>query len=103
MSPTRRVRSQDRFERSRRRQRRRDSPENSGVSHYNYYQGDINVEQPSWIAGTTRAPRGYTRIRQTPGGGDGISPGDEGGSIPGGGGPGRGRPPVRRRSEAPQR
>ena len=90
MSPTRRVRSRDRFERSSRRQRRRDSLENSGVSHYHYYQGDINVEQAPWMAGTTRVPRGHARIRQTPGGGDGSSPGDEGDSIPGGGSPSRG-------------
>ena len=70
---------------------------------YHYYQGDINIEQLPWMAGTTRASRGCTRIRQTPGGGDGSSPGDEGDSIPGGEGPGRGQPPVRRRSEAPQR
>ena len=55
------------------------------------------------MAGTTRAPRGHARIRQTPGGGDGSSPGDEGDSIPGGGCPGGGWPHVRRRSEAPQR
>ena len=62
-SLTRRVRSQDRLERSPRRQRRRDSPENSGVSHYHYYQGDINVGQPPWMAGTHRIPRGHTGIR----------------------------------------
>ena len=90
MSPTRRVRSGDRLERSPRRQRRRDSHENSGVSHYHYYQGDINVEQPPWMAGTTRAPKDHARIRQIPGGGDGSSPGDEGDSLPGGGGPSRG-------------
>ena len=55
------------------------------------------------MAGTTRAPRGCAKIRQTSGGGDGSSPGDEGDCIPGGGGPGRGWPPVRRRSEVPQR
>ena len=102
MSPTRRVRSQDRLERSPRRQRR-DSPENSGVSHYHYYQGDINVGQPPWMAGTLRAPRGYARIRQAPGGGDESSPGDEGDTLPGEGDPGRGQPPVRRSSEAPWR
>ena len=96
MSSTRRVRSRDRFERSPRRQRRIDSPENSGVSHYHYYQGDINVEQPPWMAGTTRIYRGCARIRKTPGGGDGSSPGDEDDSLPGGGNPGRGQPPVRK-------
>ena len=62
MSPTRRVRSRDRYERSPRRSRRRDSPENSGILHYHYYQGDINVEQPPWMAGTTRMPRGLTQL-----------------------------------------
>ena len=90
MSPTRRVRSRDKFERSPRRPRRRDSPENSGVSHYHYYQGDINVEQPPWMPGTTRIPRGHARIRQAPRGGDGSSPGDEGDSLPGRETPGRG-------------
>ena len=60
MSPTRRMRSRDRYERSPRRSRRRDSPDNSGISHYHYYQEDINVEQPPWVAGTTRMPRGFT-------------------------------------------
>ena len=50
MSPTRRIRSRDRYERSPRRSRRRDSPDNSGISHYHYYQRDINVEQPPWMA-----------------------------------------------------
>ena len=63
-SPTRRVRSRERPERSPRQQRRRESPENSGVSHYHYYQGDINVEQPPWMAGTTGVPIGHLRIRQ---------------------------------------
>ena len=72
------------------------------MSHYHYYQGDINVGQPPWMAGTLRAPRGHARIRQALGGGDGSSPGDEGDSLHGDEGPGRGQPPVRRRSEAPQ-
>ena len=55
------------------------------MSHYHYYQGDINVEQPPWMAGTTRVPSGCP-----------SSPEDEGDSLPRG-------PPVRRRSEAPQR
>ena len=60
MSPTRRMRSRDKYQRSPRRSRRRDSPENSGISHYHYYQGDIDVGQPPWMAGTTRMPRGLT-------------------------------------------
>ena len=51
------------------------------------------------MAGTTRAPRGCARIRQTSGGGDGSSPGDEGDSLSEGGGTSRDQPPVRRRSE----
>ena len=47
-----------------------------------------------------KTPRGCTRIRQAPGGGDGSSPGEEG---DGEGDPGRDQPSVRRRSEAPQR
>ena len=81
-SPTRRVRSRDRLERSPRRQKRRNFPENSGVLHYHYYQGDINVEQFPWMVGTTRIRRGHARTRQTPGGDDGNSPGDEGDPIP---------------------
>ena len=60
MSPTRRVRSRGRYERSLRRSRRRDSPDNSGISHYHYYQGDKNVEQHLWMAGTTKMARGCT-------------------------------------------
>ena len=60
MSPTRRMRSRERYERSPRRSRRRDSLDNGGISHYHYYQGDIKVEQLPWIAGTTRMPRGLT-------------------------------------------
>ena len=70
ISPTRRMRSRERYERSLQRSRRRDSPDNSGISQYHYYQGDINVEQPPWMAGTTRMPRGLTPTRQTPGGND---------------------------------
>ena len=55
------------------------------------------------MAGTTRISRGHARIRQTTGGGDGSSAGDEGDSLPGGGSPDRSQLPVRRRSEAPQR
>ena len=60
MSPTKRMRNKYRYGRSPRRSRRRDSPDNSGISHYHYYQGDINVEQTPWMAGTTRMPRGLT-------------------------------------------
>ena len=45
MSPTRRMKSRNRYERSpMRSRRRRDSPDNSSIAHYHYYQGDINVE-----------------------------------------------------------
>ena len=95
--------SRDRYERSPRRSRRRDLPDHSGISHYHYYQGDINVEQLPWMTGTNRMPRSLTRTRQTPGGNDGISPGDEGNSMSGRGNSGRGQPPDHQRSETPQR
>ena len=63
MSPTRRVRSRDRYERHLRRSRRRASPDNGGISHFHYYQGDINVEQPPWMAETTQMPRSHVRPR----------------------------------------
>ena len=60
-SPTRRMKSRNRYERSpMRSRRRRDSPDNSGKAHYHYYQGDINVEQPPWMAEVTRMPRDLT-------------------------------------------
>ena len=48
-SPSRHIRSQDRYA-SPRRWRRKNSPEHHGVSHYHYYHGDINVRQPPWTA-----------------------------------------------------
>ena len=81
-SPMRTVRSRERYERHLRRSRRRDSPDNGGISHFHYYQGDINVEQPPWMAETTQIPRSHVRTRQTPGGGDESSPRDEGDSSP---------------------
>ena len=42
------------------------------------------------MAGTTGVPRGCLRMRQTPRGGDGSSPGDKGDSLPGEGRPDRG-------------
>ena len=55
------------------------------------------------MAGTTGVPRGHLRMRQTPRGGDGSSPSNEGDSLPGEGRPDKGPLPVRRRSEAPLR
>ena len=99
MSPTRKVRSRDRLGD----QEEEIPPENSGVSHYHYYQGDINVEQPPWMAGTTRAPRGHVRRKsEAPQrGAAGSLDGDPGGDGSPGGGrypprrgpPGEGRPP----------
>ena len=65
-TPMRRVRSRERYERHLRRSRRKDSPDNGGISHLHYYQGDINVEQPPWMTKTTRMPRSHVRTRQTP-------------------------------------
>ena len=97
------MRSRDRYERHLRRSRRRDSPDNGGISHFHYYQGDINVEQPPWMAETTQKPRSHVRTRQAPGGGDGSSPGDEGDSSPRRGNSGRDQPPDHQRSKTPQR
>ena len=64
-SPTRRVRSRGRYERHLRRSRRRDSPDNGGIAHFHYYQGNINVEQPPWMTKTSQMPRSHVRTRQT--------------------------------------
>ena len=58
-SPSRHIRSLDRHA-GPRRMRRRNSPENHGVSHYHYYHEAINVRQPPWTAEHTRPSR--TRI-----------------------------------------
>ena len=81
-SPSRHTRSRDRYA-SPRRLRRKSSPEHHGVSHYHYYHRDINVRQPPWTAEHTIPYRAHTRPRQTPGGDDGSSPGDEGDSASG--------------------
>ena len=100
-SPTRRVRSRERYERHLRRSRRRDSPNNGGISHFHYYQGDINVEQPPLMTKTTQMPRSHVETRQTPRGGDGSSPGDEDDSSPRRGNSGRDQPPDHQRSKTP--
>ena len=81
-SPLRHTRSRDRYA-SPQRLRRKSSPEHHGVSHYHYYHGDINVRQPPWTAEHTIPYRAHARPRQTPGGDDGSSPGDEGDSTSG--------------------
>ena len=78
------------------------TPEHHGVSHYHYYHGDVNVRQPPWTAEHAIPYRAHTRQRQTPGGDDGSSPGDEGDSISGRISGGR-QPPNHQRSEAPRR
>ena len=72
------MRSRERYLR---RSRRRDSQDSGGIAHFHNYQGDINVEQPPWITKTTRMSRSHVRTRQTSGGSDGSSLGDEGSSI----------------------
>ena len=81
-SPLRHTRSQDRYA-SPQRLRRKSSPEHHGVSHYHYYHRDNNVRQPPWTAEHTKPYRARTRPRQTPGGDDGSSLGDEGNSASG--------------------
>ena len=88
----RRVRSRERYERHLRRSRKRDSPNNGCIFHFHNYQGDVNVEQPPWMAETMRIPRSHVRTRQTPGGSNGSSPGDEGDSSPRRGNSGRDQP-----------
>ena len=60
------------------------------------------MRQPPWTAEHTIPSRTHTRPRQTPGGDDGSSPGDEGDFIPGRSSGGQ-QPPNRQRSEAPRR
>ena len=98
-SPTRRVRSRERYERYLGRSRRRDSLDSGGIVHFHNYQGDMNVEQPPWITKTTRMSRSCVRTRQTPRGSDGSSPGDEGNSSPRRGNSGRGQPSDHQRSK----
>ena len=52
-SPIRRVRSRERYERYLKRSGRRDSQDGGGITHFHYYQEDINVEQLPWITKST--------------------------------------------------
>ena len=84
------------------RPRRKSSPEHPGVSHHHHYHGNINVRQPPWTTDHTTSYRTYTRPRQTPGGDDGSSPGDEGDSVSGRS-PGGPLPPGHQRPEVSRR
>ena len=97
-SSLRHTRSRDRHA-SPRRPRRKSPPDHPGVSHYH---GNINVRQPPWTTERTTPYRTYTRLRQTPGGDDGSSPGDEGDSASGRSPSGR-PPPDHQRLKAPRR
>ena len=81
-SPSRHIRGQEQHV-SPRRPRRKSPPGYPGVSHHHHYHGNINVRQPPWTTDHTTSYRTYTRPRQTPGGDDGSSPGDEGDSTSG--------------------
>ena len=65
------------------RPRRKSPSDHPGVSHYHHYHGNINVRQPPWTTEHTTPYRTYTRPRQTPGGDNGSSLGDEGDSVSG--------------------
>ena len=80
--PSRYVRSRERCM-SPQRPRRRSSPDHLGVSHHHHYHGNINVRQPPWTTDNTTSYRIHTRPRQTSGGDDGSSPGNEGDSASG--------------------
>ena len=80
--PSRYVRSHERHM-SPQKPRRRSSPDHLGVSHHHHYHGNINVRQPPWTTDNTTSYRTHTRLRQTSGGDDGSSPGDEGDSASG--------------------
>ena len=97
-SPPRCTRSQDRHA-SPQRLKRRSSPEHHGVSHYHYCQGDIKVRQSPWMTENT-VP--HVRLKQSPGGDDGSSSGDEGNSISGRS-PGGQQLPNHQQPEAPRR
>ena len=81
-SPSRHIRSHERCV-SPQRPRRKSPPDLPGVSHHHHYYGNINVRQPPWTTDHTTSYRAYARPRQTPGGDDGSSPGDEGDSTSG--------------------
>ena len=80
--PSRYLRSREQYM-SPQRKRRRSSPDHLGVSHHHHYHGNINVRQPPWTTNNTTSYRTHTRLRQTFGGDDGSSPGDEGDSASG--------------------
>ena len=103
MSPTRRIRSWDRPEKSPRRSRRRNSLENGNVLHYHYYHGAINAGQTPWMPNNVRMSRECVRTRQTPGGDNESPPGDEDDSHCERRTTGRGQPPDHHHSEVPQR
>ena len=81
-SPSRYIRGRERHV-SPRRLRRKSPPDHPGVSHHHHYHWNINVRQPPWTTDHTILHRMYTRPRQTPGGDDGSSLGDEGDSTSG--------------------
>ena len=81
-SPSRHLRSHERHV-SPRRPRRKSHPEHPGVSYHHHYHGNINVRQCPWTTDHTTSYRACARPRQTPGGDDGSSPGDEGDSTSG--------------------
>ena len=62
---------------------RRTSPDHLGVSHHHHYHGNINVRQPPWTTDNITSYKTHTKLRQTSGGDDGSSPGDEGDSASG--------------------
>ena len=72
------------------------------MSHHHHYHGNINVRQPPWTTDHATSNRTYTRPRQTPGGDDGSSPGDEGDSASGRS-PGGQPPPDHQRPEVSRR
>ena len=94
-SPSRHIRGLERHG-SPQRPRRKSSPDHPSVSHHHHYHGNINVRQPPWTMDHTTSYRAHARTRQTPGGNDGSTPGDEGDSASGKS-PGGQLPPGRQR------
>ena len=81
-SPLRHIRGHEQRA-SPQRPRRKSPPDHPSVSHHHHYHGNINVRQPPWTTECIAPYRTYKRPRQTPGGDDGSSPGDEGDSTSG--------------------